>query len=139
MSKSFNRIWIHAIWVTKNREPLITHKLEKSMHPFLKEQFNGLSSQVLIINGMADHVHSLFSLSRQKSIADVMKQIKGASSRFVNKNSLISGRFEWQPGYAAFSVSDSETKKVFNYILNQKIYHQKKGLFEELRTMKKIS
>jgi len=126
MSDSFIRIWIHAIWATKYREPLITPKLEKSLFPFLKEQFNSLSSQVLIINGMADRVHSLFSLSRQKSIADVMKQIKGTSSRFVNKNSLIHSRFEWQPGYASFSVSDSETQKVFNYILNQKTYHQKK-------------
>src|SRR5690606_6486220 len=84
-----------------------------------------------IINGMPDHIHCLFLLSPQKSIADVVKQIKGSSSHFINQNNLIAEKFSWQTGYAAFSVSESVAEKVFRYIKNQKAHHQKKAFQQE--------
>ncbi|MCB0515052.1 MAG: IS200/IS605 family transposase [Chitinophagales bacterium] len=134
MPHSFNKIWIHAIWSTKHRMPLIHARVEQKIYHFISEQLREQGCPVRIINGMSDHIHCLFLLSPQKSIAEVIKQIKGSSSHFVNQQNLIPEKFAWQTGYAAYSVSESVVNKVFAYIKNQKQHHQKKtfqGEYEE--------
>lgn len=78
MPHSFNKIWVHAIWATKKRMPLISADIEKKLHKFISDQLRELGCPVRIINGMPDHVHCLFLLNPQKSIAEVIKQIKEA-------------------------------------------------------------
>ncbi|MFP4093565.1 MAG: IS200/IS605 family transposase [Cyclobacteriaceae bacterium] len=138
MPHSFNKIWIHAIWATKERVPLIHFPIEKKVHQFMAEQLRELGCPVRIINGMPDHVHCLFLLSPQKSIADVIKQIKGSSSHFINQNNLIAEKFAWQTGYAAYSVSESVLEKVFQYIKNQKRHHRKKAFQQEYEDFLKL-
>lgn len=131
MPHSFNKIWIHSIWSIKGRMPLIHSNVEKKIHHFISEQLREQGCPVRIINGMPDHIHCLFLLSPQKSIADVIKQIKGSSSHFINQNNLIADKFAWQAGYAAYSVSESVVDKVFQYIQNQKQHHAKKTFQHE--------
>ncbi|QEK52610.1 IS200/IS605 family transposase [Pedobacter aquae] len=131
MPHSFNKIWIHAIWSTKNRLPLIELTVEQRIYSFISEQFREQSCPVRVINGMPDHIHCLFLLNPQKSIADVIKQIKGSSSHFINQNNLIIEKFAWQTGYAAYSVSESVVDKVLHYIKNQKQHHKKKTFEQE--------
>jgi REP element-mobilizing transposase RayT len=131
MSHSFNKIWIHAIWATKERMPLIHNSIEQKVYQFMSNQLREQGCPVRIINGMPDHVHCLFLLSSQKSIAEVIKQIKGSSSHFINQENLTIDKFSWQTGYAAYSVSESGVEKVFQYIQNQKEHHQKKSFQEE--------
>ncbi len=131
MPHSFNKIWIHAVWSTKERMPLIDSKVEYKIHLFLYEQLRDQGCPVRIINGMPDHIHCLFLLNPQKSIAEVIKQIKGSSSHYINQNNLIVDKFAWQTGYAAYSVSESVVEKVFQYIENQKAHHQKKTFLQE--------
>ena len=107
MSHSFNKIWIHAIWATKERSPLLYSSVETKIYQFISEQLREQGCPVRIINGMPDHIHCLFLLNPQKSIADVIKQIKGSSSHYINKNNIIPDKFSWQTGYAAYSVSES--------------------------------
>jgi len=126
MPHSYNKIWIHAIWATKERKPLINHNIENKIYHYISEQLRELGCPVRIINGMPDHIHSLFLLNPQKSIAEVIKQIKGSSSHFINQNNLTVEKFSWQTGYAAYSVSESVFEKVFQYIKTQKEHHQKK-------------
>jgi len=111
--------------------------MEKKVHTFIAEQLRELGCPVRIIKGMPDHVHCLFLLSPQKSIAEVIKQIKGSSSYYINHNNLIDLKFAWQTGYAAYSVSESVAEKVFHYIKNQKAHHQKKSFQEEYEAFKK--
>ena len=80
---------------------------------------------------MSDHVHCLFLLSAQKSISEVIKQVKGSTSHWVNEQNIISEKFAWQTGYAAYSVSESQLEKVYQYILNQKEHHKKKNFIQE--------
>lgn len=80
---------------------------------------------------MPDHIYCLFLLSPQKTIAEVIKQIKGSSSHFINHNNLIDEKFSWKTGYAAYSVSQSVLERVFFYIKNQKEHHQKKTFQQE--------
>src|SRR5258705_11193989 len=101
MPHSFNKIWIHAIWSTKERQPLISVDKENKIHNLLREEFIELGCPVRIINGMPDHVHSLFLLNPQKSVADCIKYAKGSSSHSINEQNLIPKKFAWQTGYAA--------------------------------------
>ena len=131
MSHSYIKIWIHAIWATKERAPLMSENIQQNIYQFISEQLREQGCSVRIVNGMPDHIHCLFLLSRQNSIADVIKQIKGSSSHYVNQNNLIQEKFAWQTGYAAFSVSESGMDSVFRYIKNQKQHHQKKTFKRE--------
>ena len=131
MPHSFNKIWIHAIWSTKDRHPFFHSNIEHKIYHFISEQFREQGCLVSIINGMPDHVHCLFLLSPQKSIAEVIKQIKGSSSHYINQNNLIVDKFSWQTGYAAYSVSESVVDKVHNYIHIQKQHHAKKTFQQE--------
>jgi REP element-mobilizing transposase RayT len=137
MPQSYTRIWIHTVWGTKHRLPYISNKVESMIHDFIREQFRMLGCPVRIIDGTPDHVHSLFLLSPTKSISDIIKQVKGSSSYFINENELIEEKFGWQNGYGAFSVSDSAVEAVYRYIKNQKQHHRIETYeqeFEELFT-----
>ena len=131
MPHSFNKIWIHAIWATKERVPIIKSTVESKIHQFISDQLRDQGCPIRIINGMPDHIHCLFLLNPTKSIAEIIKQIKGTSSHYVNQNNLIAEKFAWQTGYAAYSVSESGVDKVFEYIKNQKKRHQKKTFEQE--------
>lgn len=131
MSHSYNKIWIHGVWTAKYRKPLIAHSIETKVYNFISHQLQELGCKVKIINGMPDHIHCLFLLNSQRSIAEVMKQVKGSSTHFINENNLIDDKFAWQTGYAAFSVSESVVDRVYNYIKNQKQHHLKKSSQEE--------
>lgn len=138
MPHSFNKIWIHAIWATKYRNELIDFSAEKQVYEYIRQELIDLGCPVRIINGMPDHVHALFLLNPQKSIADVIKQIKGSSSHSINGENLILEKFAWQTGYAAFSVSESQLELVYNYIKNQKKHHLKKNFQDEYEEFIKI-
>lgn len=137
MSHSFNKIWIHAIWSTKERLPLLKPDLEKTIYTFIGEQLKELGCPVRIINGMPDHIHCLFLQNPQKGIAEIIKQLKGSSSHFVNQQNT-SEKFAWQTGYAAFSVSESAVEKVFKYISTQKQHHYKRTFQEEYEEFLKL-
>lgn len=85
MPHSYNKIWIHAIWSTKDRVSLINVDIEKKVHQYIDRQLRDFGCPVRIINGMPDHIHVLFLLNPQKSIAEVIKQIKGSSSHYQSK------------------------------------------------------
>lgn len=124
---SFNRIWIHANFSTKNRQPFIEPEHEAKIHAFMKEQLIKCGCIPAIINGIHDHVHLLFLVTTKMSLDAVMKQVKGASSHFINANKLCRHHFRWQDGYASFSVSQSAVDAVQYYIANQKRHHKVKG------------
>ena len=131
MPHSFNKVWIHAVWATKNRGELIDFSIERQVYEYIRQELIELGCPVRIINGMPDHIHALFLLNPQKSIADVIKQIKGSSSHSINGENLMIEKFAWQTGYAAYSVSESQLEAVYNYIKNQKQHHLKKNFQDE--------
>lgn len=132
MSHTFSKIWLHVLWSTKHRQPLISQKLEPALYDFIKNEFEEMGCKVSAINGVADHIHCLILISPQKSISDLIKQAKGSSSHFVNHSDLISEKFAWQTGFTVFSVSESIVPKVRAYIQNQKVHHGKQTAEDEL-------
>jgi len=111
--------------------PLINQMVEKQVYMIISEELKELGCPVRIVNGMPDHIHCLFLLNPQKSIAEIIKQVKGSTSYYINKNNLVIEKFAWQTGYAAYSISESMVDKVFQYIQNQKKHHIKKSFKEE--------
>lgn len=138
MSHSYYKIWLHIIFTTKNREPYLTSNVEDVIFNYLRDQFIELGCNVKIINGMPDHVHCLIQQNPNKSIAEIIKQIKGASSHWVNQNNIYPSKFAWQTGYGVFSVSESQIEKVFHYIVGQKQHHQKQTFQEEYDNFLKL-
>ena len=131
MSHAYNRIWLHVVFATKYREPLISPNVEISIHNHIKEQLTETGCITRIINGMPDHIHILFLLNPQKNVAEVVKQVKGNTTHWINQQSLLPKKFAWQTGYASFSVSESQVNRVQHYIANQKEHHKKNSFNNE--------
>lgn len=126
------RIWVHAVWGTKRREPIMQNKnkridLFKHIKSYAKEKKIYLD----FINGEADHVHCLISLACDQTIAQVMKLLKGESSHFASEVKMFEVEFDWADDYYAVSVSQSHVETVRNYIKNQEEHHRNKTFEEE--------
>jgi putative transposase len=128
---SFIKIWVHAVWSTKRREPLLTKKLRYLLFVHIREYASSQNIHIDFMNGHTDHIHCLISLNCEQSIAKVINLIKGESSFWINKNKLAEGKFEWQKEYFAVSVSESKLNPVREYIKNQETNHKTKTLQEE--------
>lgn len=139
MSHSYTSVWIHAVWVTKDRKPHIKPSIEQVVYRHITAELIQLGCSPIIINGTPDHIHCLFRLNTQMSIAEVMKQIKGMSSYFINYNNLIPFKFSWQKGYAAFSVSKTELGRVYGYIKKQKQHHKQTTIQQEMAKFEQLS
>jgi len=132
MSHSLTCIWIHAVFGTKFRDSLILPEFESKLHAHMKMQLEeDLGCRVRVINGTSDHVHVLVLLNPNFAVKDILKNVKGESSHWVNQESFTRRKFAWQIGYAAYSVSESSLFAVEKYIQNQKEHHRKKAFPEE--------
>jgi putative transposase len=131
MIYSLPRIWIHAIWSTKDNLPFLHPSIEKSVHFYLSSKFEEAGCQVRIINGMPDHVHCLFQQNPLKSVSDVLKYVKSGTSHWINHQGMLKERFAWQKGYAVYSVGTAGLEWVQHYIAEQKTHHRKKTYREE--------
>jgi REP element-mobilizing transposase RayT len=131
MPQSLAKVYLHVVFSTKNREPLIRTEWRHELFAILSHLLKNLGCRAETIGGVEDHVHLLWELSRTKTIADVMGTIKSQSSRWAMERSGQS--FQWQAGYAAFSVSQSQRDGVRRYIDNQELHHQNQGFQDELR------
>lgn len=87
--------------------------------------------KLLAINGMPDHVHVFIGMNPKQSISDMMQNLKGDSSKWINEKKVVRGHFEWQSGYGAFSYSHSQIDAVVQYIINQEEHHRKRTFTEE--------
>jgi REP element-mobilizing transposase RayT len=82
---------------------------------------------------MPDHIHILIGMRPTQSLSELMQDIKGDSSRWINENKFVAGKFSWQEGYGAFSYSKSQISAVANYIESQELHHKKKTFIEEYK------
>lgn len=129
---SYTTIWLHCVWSTKNRE----HIISNSFRPVLLGHFRDVADEKGImldyINLHKDHVHALINLGKQQNIADLMHQIKGESSFWINRMNLMPAKFSWQDDYFAVSISQSHVERVRKYIRNQDEHHRKLTWDEEV-------
>jgi putative transposase len=128
---SFVRVWLHIVFSTKNREPILSKPIREKLLQHIKSNCKEKGIFLKAINGYIDHVHCLVSLEKNQTIAQLMQLIKGESSFWLNKQKLIEGTFSWQDDYFAVSVSESQLKRVVQYISHQEQHHLNKPFIDE--------
>lgn len=135
MANTYTQIHIQAVFSVQNRECVILKSWRDELFKYITGIVQNNKHKLLAINGMPDHVHLLFGLRPAQSVSDLMQDIKGSSSKWINEKRFIKSRFSWQEGYGAFSYSKSELPDVINYINNQREHHRKKTFTEEYLEM----
>jgi len=132
MPQSLSKVYLHIVFSTKHRYPFLANsEFRAEMHRYLGGTCNALGCRAIAVGGVSDHVHILCLLSRKLSIADMVMDLKGQSSRWAKKGRPPLSHFRWQRGYGVFSVSESSVEIVRNYINNQQEHHRKKSFKEE--------
>ena len=127
----YNRIWVHLVWATKERKPLLTKKIRQQVFEHIKENAKKKDIYLDHINGHKEHVHCLISLQAEQNIATVVQLLKGESSFWINKQKLTSVKFGWQDEYFSVSSCESQVENLRNYIRKQEEHHKKKTYTDE--------
>ncbi len=139
MPKTFNSIWVHIVFSTKDRIPYLTWNIRGEVCEWIKKHGNEEGIQIDVVNGFEDHLHLLIKLKTSQSAAEVVKWIKGSSSFWLNQKYNWEKGFAWQEGYGVFSVSQSDINQVRSYIFNQEKHHKTKSYTIEIKELVKRS
>ncbi|MFH1749221.1 MAG: IS200/IS605 family transposase [Planctomycetota bacterium] len=131
MPSAWTQNFYHAVFSTKQRAGLITPELEARLYPFIGGIVRDMRCTLLAINGMPDHVHLLVRYRPDLSHSELLQQVKGRSSKWINETVTRLGQFAWQEGYGGFTVSKSALPLVQEYIAAQKQHHQRQDFKTE--------
>jgi putative transposase len=123
MRDALVQIYLHFIWGTWDRLPLITQDIEKQVYEAILEKSKKLGGIVLAIGGVPDHVHLLVHFPSTISIADYIKGVKVSTSHLMTHRNISGEFFKWQGSYAVYSVCEREIPKIKSYIQHQKEHH----------------
>ncbi|MGR3318757.1 MAG: IS200/IS605 family transposase [Candidatus Anammoxibacter sp.] len=137
MAQSLAKVYLHIVFSTKNRIPFLNDdKLRKETHSYLAGTCKNLDSPSLLTGGTKDHIHILCVLSRKHTIADLVRDLKRESSKWIKTKKIQSlGDFHWQQGYGAFSIAPSHIEPLKKYIVNQETHHQEETFQDEFRRL----
>ncbi len=133
MPQSYVVFYVHLVFTTKNREPLLSGSVRHRLHQYIAGIARNLSCRPIAIGGVEDHIHILAQLNRKMLISELVRGIKSNSSRWIHETFSSHREFEWQDGYAAFSVSRSHVNAVAQYIHRQEEHHRRKTFEDELK------
>jgi len=133
MPNTYTQIHIQFVFVVKYRRGLIHSSWKDELYKYITGIVQTNRHKMISINGMPDHVHVLIGMRPHQSISDLMQDIKGDSSKWINEKKFLQSKFEWQEGYGAFSYSKSDLKNVIRYIENQEEHHGRKTFLEEYK------
>lgn len=136
MPQSLAQIYLHIVFSTKNRAALLQHAiLRTELHRYLGGACRNLDSPSLIVGGAVDHVHILCRLSRTHTVADLVRELKRESSKWLKAKSRELDEFRWQDGYGAFSVSPGHLAALRQYIAGQEAHHRTVSFQDEFRRL----
>ena len=131
---SFVKIWVHVVWATKNREPILNKEIRQSLFNHIKSYGKEKEIYIDFINGYVEHIHCLIALNADSTISKTIQLLKGESSHWANENGLLRNKLEWAKEYFAVSVSESMIDKVRDYIKNQEEHHKKISFSKEVES-----
>lgn len=125
MANSYSQIYLQLIFAVKYRGATLDKTWRDQLFSVMSGIINRSGNKTVIINGVEDHLHCFLILKPSTKISDLTQRMKASSSKWVNDNNLTSQKFQWQSGYGVFSYSKSHADKVYKYINNQEVHHQK--------------
>ncbi len=131
MPNTYTQIHIQFVFAVKYRNGLLNSSFKGELYQYISGILKPHNHKLLAINGMPDHIHIFIGMRPTQSISDLMQDIKGSSSKWINEKKFLNRKFEWQEGYGAFSYSKSHVNSVINYIKNQEEHHKKESFREE--------
>jgi len=137
MPQSLAKNLIHLVFSTKNRESVLIESVRVPLCAYASGVLRDLSSPAIAINAWRDHVHILFTLSKNHSLSHVIMEFKRATSKWIKTQGTAFATFHWQNGYGAFSIGQSGVEEVKTYIGNQAKHHRVKTFEEEFRSLLK--
>lgn len=131
MPNTYTQIHVQIIFAVKGRQNLIPKNRREDLQKYITGIVNKRRQKLLSIFCMPDHTHILVGMKSDVSVADLTRDIKAGSSKFINDNRWVKAKFSWQEGYGAFSYLRSHVESVIKYILNQEEHHKVKSFKEE--------
>lgn len=131
MGNTYTQIQIQVVFAVQFRQRLIHKSWRDELYKYITGIVQNNNHKMLQIGGMPDHLHLFIGMRPSQSLSDLMRQVKGESSEWINEKGFVKGRFAWQAGYGAFSYATAEIPRVIRYIQNQETHHTRKTFVEE--------
>ncbi|MGQ4649067.1 IS200/IS605 family transposase [Lyngbya aestuarii] len=128
MRANFTQLYLHCVWATWDRLPLITPDIQEAIYGSIIRQCHRLGGTVIAIGGIEEHVHLLTGIPPTLSVSELIKNVKGSSSHLITHKIKPDEFFKWQGSYGAFTVSHNDICGVANYVKNQAFHHQSKSI-----------
>ena len=133
MAYTYSSLLVHYVFAVRGRQNLLLPPWRKDVFKYISGIIEGKNQKSIIVNGVSDHVHALVGLSPSMRVSDLVRDMKNNSSNYINHYCGLNGRFSWQEGYGAFSLSKSEMGRVYDYISNQELHLNQKSFKPGLR------
>ena len=131
MPNTYTQLYIQFVFAVKWRESLIQASWKDELYKYITGIVQNNKSKMLAINGMPDHIHIFVGYKPSVPIPDLIKDIKVASSLWINERKLANGKFNWQEGYGAFSYRLRDIDEICKYIQSHELHHHKRTFREE--------
>jgi putative transposase len=131
MANTYTQIYIQTVFAVENRGCLIQNEWKDELYKYIAGIVKNNNHKLIAINGMPDHIHIFIGMKPDQSVSDLLQDIKGGSSKWINEKGFVKGKFKWQSGFGAFSYSQSHIDTVVKYIQQQEEHHQRKTFKEE--------
>lgn len=131
MPNTYTQLHIQIVFAVKGRENIIVKSRKEELEKYISGVIENRKCKMLAICCMPDHTHVFVGLNPDISISDLTRDIKAASSKFINEKKWCLGKFSWQQGYGAFSYARSQVNRVVEYVLTQEEHHKKRSFREE--------
>ena len=136
MAQSLAKILVHIAFSTKNRVPYLRRTdIRRELNSYLAGALRELDSPAIIVGSVEDHVHAFCALSKNIAICKLIEEMKKSSSKWMKTKSSDLHEFQWQNGYGAFSVSQSNAASVRKYIQDQEMHHRRMTFQDEFRRL----
>jgi REP element-mobilizing transposase RayT len=124
MANTYMQLNVQTVFAVKGRENILTPNFRSQLFEYIAGILRNTKQYPLAINGYKDHIRIFFELNPDTSLSNVLETVKSNSSKWINSNHLLMGRFEWQRGYSGFTYSKSQRNSVIKYIMNQENHHK---------------
>lgn len=131
MADSYSQIYLQYVFAVNGGQNLLQKPWREEVFKYIAGIIAGKGQKSIIVNGAADHIHAFVALKPAMSIADLIRDIKNNSSKYINEQRWVRGEFSWQEGYGVFSYAHSQVEQVYRYIANQEEHHRRKTFKEE--------
>jgi REP element-mobilizing transposase RayT len=131
MANTYSQIYLQSVFAVQNRISLIQSLWKDDLYKYITGIAQNNGHKLLAINGTSDHLHIFIGYNTKQLVPNLLQDIKGSSSKWINEKHLVAGKFSWQAGYGTFSYSHSQIDQVIRYINNQEQHHKKQSFQDE--------